>query len=293
MDLSYDEALENSNGCQNSNEYHSATHFFDDMLDSDEDDVAEDMRTETAVNICPILVEMNRQSEMEQQEEKEKRDLADMKNLFIEELAIRLDENALRLNDAGNLESPTSPKEEDPIDIAQNELNATLPEPNIQANERSSPPLLTEGRNYSESKNMGTTNLQPKHKHRRNKVSTNDQDQRDRFLDAQKNLVLSMKEIESLEPCSLKKEEHCSNKINSNSSTAAPSVKIMTGTPGHNKEDDKRKNSNTDNDDEKKAAALERSLNAASYLLQNWGFKDRTSRNQMKEDLLNLENYGK
>ena len=293
MDLSYDEALENSNGRQNSNEYHSATHFFDDMSLSDEDDVAEDMRTETAVNICPILVELNRQSEMEQQKEKEKRDLADMKNLLSEELEIRLNENALGLNNARPLESPISPKEEDPIVLAQNELNATLPEPNIPANERSSSPCLTEGHNFSESKNIGTTNIQPKHKYRRNKVSTNDQDQRDRFLDAQKNLVLSMKEIESLEPCSLKKEEHCSNKINSNSSTAGPSVKTMTGTRGHNKEDDKRKNSNTDDDDEKKAAALERSLNAASYLLQNWGFKNRTSMNQMNEDLLNLQKGGK
>ena len=292
MDLSYDEALENSNCRQNSNEYHAATHFFDDVSVSDEDDVAEDMRSETAVN-CPILVEINHQSEMEQQEEKEKRDLADMKNLLREELAMRLNESALSLNNTSTLESPTSPREEDPIGLAQNELNPILPEPNIPANQRSSPPCLAEGKNFSESKNIGTTNIQPRHKHRRNKVSTNDQDQRDRFLDAQKNLVLSMKEIESLEPCSLKKEEHCSNKINSNSSTAAPSVKIMTGTPGHNKEDDKRKNSNTDDDDEKKAAALERSLNAASYLLQNWGFKNRTSMNQMKEDLLNLQKYGK
>ena len=291
MDLSYDEALENSNGHQNSNEYHSATHFFDDVLDSDEDDIAEDIRSETAVN-CPILAEIYRQSEMEQQEEKEKRDLADMKNLLSEELAIRLNENALGLNNVRPLESPISPKQEDPIVLAQNELNASLPEPNIPANERSSIPCLAEGHNFSESRNIGTKNVQPKHKHRRNKVSTNDQDQRDRFLDAQKNLVLSMKEIESLEPCSLKKEEHCSNKINSNSSTAAPNVKILTGTPGHNKEEDKRKNSNTDDDDEKKAAALERSLNAASYLLQNWGFKNRTSMNQMKEDLLNLQTYG-
>ena len=291
MDLSYDEALENSNGRQNSNEYHAATHFFDDVSVSDEDDVAEDIPTETAVSICPILVEINRQSEMEQQEEKEKRDLADMKNLLTEELAIRLNENSLSFDDARTLESPSSPQEEDPIDLAQNELNATLPEPNITVIERSSPPRLTEGHNHSESKNLGTTNLQPTHKHRRNKVNTNDQ--RDRFLDAQKNLVLSMKEIESLEPCSMKNEENFNNKIHSNSSTAAPSVKIMPGAPGHNKKDDKRKDSNTDNDDEKKAAALERSLNAASYLLQNWGFKDRTSRNQMKEDLLNLENYGK
>ena len=291
MDLSYDEALENSNGRQNSNEYHSATHFFDDVSISDEDDVAEDMRSETAVN-CPILAEINRQSEMERQEEKEKRDLADMKNLLSEELAIRLDENALVLNNARPLERPISPKEKDPVVLAQNEVNAFLPKPNIPVNERSSPPPLAEGQNFSESKNIGTTNLQPKHKYRRNMASTNEQDQRDRFLDAQKNLVLSMKEIESLEPCSLKKEGHCSNRINLNSTTAEPSVRIMTGTPVHNKDDDKRKNSNADDDDEKKAAALERSLNAASYLLQNWGFKNRTSMNQMKEDLLNLQKYG-
>ena len=158
MDLSYDEALENSNGHQNSNEYHSATHFFDDVSVSDEDDVAEDMRTETAVN-CPILVEINRQSEMEQEEEKEKRDLADMKNLLSEELTMRLNQKALSLNDARTQESPTSPKEEDSLDLTQNELNATIPEPNIPFKEQSSPPLFTEGQNYSESKNMDTTNL--------------------------------------------------------------------------------------------------------------------------------------
>ena len=45
-------------------------------------------------------------------------------------------------------------------------------------------------------------------------------------------------------------------------------------------------------EDEKKAAAVERSLNAANYLLQNWGFKKRSSMKRMSEDLRKLQ-YGK
>ena len=45
-------------------------------------------------------------------------------------------------------------------------------------------------------------------------------------------------------------------------------------------------------EDEKKAAAVERSLNAANYLLQNWGFKKRSSMKRMTEDLMKLQ-YGK
>ena len=51
-------------------------------------------------------------------------------------------------------------------------------------------------------------------------------------------------------------------------------------------------NTNSEADDEKKAAAVERSLNAANYLLQNWGFKNRNSLKRIKDDLQKLQ-YGK
>ena len=56
------------------------------------------------------------------------------------------------------------------------------------------------------------------------------------------------------------------------------------------KESEKRVHSEAD--DEKKAAAVERSLNAANYLLQNWGFKNRNSLKRIKDDLQKLQ-YGK
>ena len=51
-------------------------------------------------------------------------------------------------------------------------------------------------------------------------------------------------------------------------------------------------NDNSEADDEKKKAAIERSLNASNYLLQNWGFKNRNSLKRIKDDLQKLQ-YGK
>ena len=51
-------------------------------------------------------------------------------------------------------------------------------------------------------------------------------------------------------------------------------------------------NNNSDVEDEKKKAAIERSLNASNYLLQNWGFKNRNSLARIKDDLQKLQ-YGK
>ena len=51
-------------------------------------------------------------------------------------------------------------------------------------------------------------------------------------------------------------------------------------------------NDNSEDNDEKKKAAIERSLNASNYLLQNWGFKNRNSLKRIKDDLQKLQ-YGK
>ena len=134
-------------------------------------------------------------------------------------------------------------------------------------------------------------------------------DLKNKFAEANKGLATSMKEIEAITSTKGKKlpdtmEPNCSNETMASDTVGSfEGATFKTGGQDYNQQDHHKTSNNqseqkihdqntSELNDEKKALAVERSLNAANYLLQNWGFGSRTSIKQKKFDLETLQ-FGK
>ena len=272
-------------------EYNSVTQFWD-MSDDDDDgnDLSNTLPDKANDDSSTSVLHPNL-PQVPECEKDSKKDMDAMKSLLQEELNKRINQRAF---------ITAEPNESNKHSLVEKTVNDSKVE------------LLSEG--YITSKT--TNNHQDKQpvnlgeaitcQSRNEKKYDNltSKDIRQTFLDAHTDLVLSMKEIETLNLKSTKFNSFPNAYVIAPSSKAnlvqeAPSASNMsTLQQSHLKDNSitsfKKENDNaidssaTGIEDEKKAAAVERSLNAANYLLQNWGFKNRSSMQQIKFDLHNL-----
>ena len=146
---------------------------------------------------------------------------------------------------------------------------------------------------------------QPRNKTR--KANSKQEDLKIQFIEASKRLAASMTTVEEINltertilqdiqeqvPSTKPRSGKTSERLNTVADNNQTQNENQQGHEGDSVLQNQRRSmdnqSTLDLNDEKKAAAVERSLNAAHYLLQNWGFKNRQSIHRIKFDLQKLQ----
>jgi hypothetical protein len=255
-----------------STEYNRAMTFFD-VVDEDENSSLDKVSDKSGKSYESIESQSNL-PQVENQVSKSEKDRVAMKQILTTELRKKLTTPALMANENSGVND---------FNMSKKKVNGSMenvPSESIGAKKFPHKQIGVEKRTPNDS-NVYPLKNKIEQKHQKQVVSGN------KFMGAQNDLVQAMKMFEAV-------EIPTTNVLDADT-RQSPSKEDAN-------EDNNKQNSGIKEtldqgaaiEDEKKAAAVERSLNAANYLLQNWGFKRRSSmkRMSMSEDLMKLQ-YGK
>ena len=283
-------------------EYYQITHFMDDVSEDEEEEESLDSMMDNVNKTYVPVLSQSTSSQIETNFENGEKDKTAIRSLLNEELAKRLTPQVLIASKHKGLTDIVGP------DVKGNEIHArnALDDPLDSA--------IIDKRHMMGAQGTNATKIpraipyQPNDKTRN--VNLIQAELKNKLVEASKGLAISMKEVETITKSEITpdiKEPVCSTETLTNEiDNEVGSFQRVTHktTDEHNNQQvhDKKYSTQSEqqnvNDlnneitDEKKAAAVERSLNAANYLLQNWGFKNRTSIKRKKCDLEQLQ-YGK